>query len=184
MGVPDISRIRPFGPNSEYVNAIIEAPKGSQNKYRYDEDLGLFTFDKVLPIGHTFPFDFGFLPSTEGGDGDPLDILVLTERPTFVGCLIHAKLVGVIEAEQTQGGKTERNDRLIGIPLEVKTGKPAIMEKEQLDPKIVDSIAKFFVVYNELQGKKFKVLRHAGPERAEALVKIGMDNVLKHKKRA
>jgi inorganic pyrophosphatase len=62
-------------------------------------------FDKALPIGQTFPFDFGFLPSTKGDDGDPLDILILSDDPTFVGCLVHAKLLGVIEAEQTQNGK-------------------------------------------------------------------------------
>src|SRR5215475_6104288 len=120
--VRNISRLRPFGPKSEYVNVIIETPKGSRTKFKYDERENLFVFDKALPMGQSFPFDYGFVPSTKGGDGDPLDVMVIAE-PTFVGCLVHAKLLGVIEAEQTENGETERNDRLIAVPVEAKTGK-------------------------------------------------------------
>src|SRR5712675_1336309 len=88
MAIRDISRMRPFGPKSEYVNVIIETPKGSSTKFKYDDEHGVFVFDKAMPIGQSFPFDFGFVPSTEGGDGDPIDVLVLTDEPTFVGCLI------------------------------------------------------------------------------------------------
>jgi inorganic pyrophosphatase len=181
MSIRDIPRIRPFGPKSEYVNVIIETPKGSHMKFKYDEDNGLFIFDKTLPIGQTFPFDFGFLPSTRGGDGDPLDVLVLNEEPTFVGCLIHAKLLGVIEAEQTENGKTERNDRIVAIPVEVKSGKPPAGATTRLEPGIARNIIKFFVVYNRSQGKRFKALRVAGPERAESLIRRGMSNSHKRK---
>jgi inorganic pyrophosphatase len=180
--VHGISRMSPFGPKSEYVNAIIETPKGSRTKFKYDEELGLFMFDKALPIGQSFPFDFGFLPSTKGDDGDPIDILVLTEEPTFVGCLVHAKLLGVIEAEQTENGETERNDRLIAIPLEAKSGKPSEGAIDRLEPGLVRKISKFFVAYNELQGKRFKPLRSAGPERAEALIRSGMSRFQKRPK--
>jgi inorganic pyrophosphatase len=172
----DISRMRPFGPRSEYINVIIETPKGSQTKFKYDDEYGLFLFDKAMPMGQTFPFDFGFLPSTLGDDGDPLDVLVLSEEPTFVGCLIHAKLLGVIEAEQTENGKTERNDRLVATPLELKSGKPATRDKHQSDSSLTRNIAKFFVAYNAMQGKQFKLLRYAGPERAEQLIRIGISN--------
>jgi|SRR5262245_30466799 len=177
--VRDISRMRPFGPQSKYVNAVIETPKGSRSKFKYDEEHGLFMFDKALPIGQSFPFDFGFLPSTKGDDGDPLDVLVLTDEPTFVGCLVHAKLLGVIEAEQTENGKTERNDRLIATPLEAKSGKPSEGAIDCLKPSLVRNISKFFVAYNELQGKRFKTLRYAGPERAEALIRDGMSKFQK-----
>jgi inorganic pyrophosphatase len=177
--VHSISRMSPFGPKSEYVNAVIETPKGSRTKFKYDEELGLFMFDKALPIGQSFPFDFGFLPSTKGDDGDPIDILVLTDEPTFVGCLVHARLLGVIEAEQTENGETERNDRLIAIPLEAKSGKPSEGAIDRLEPGLVRKISKFFVAYNELQGKRFKPLRSAGPERAEALIRSGMSRFQK-----
>jgi len=174
--VRDISRMPPFGPKSEYVNAIIETPKGSRTKFKYDEEHGLFMFDKALPIGQSFPFDFGFLPSTKGDDGDPLDVLVLSDEPTFVGCLVHAKLLGVIEAEQTENGETERNDRLIAIPLEAKSGKPPDGAVDHIEESMFRKITKFFVAYNELQGKRFKALRYAGPERAEALIRSGISN--------
>src|SRR5262249_59130695 len=109
----------------------------SRTKFKYDEKHGLFIFDKALPIGQNFPFDFGFLPSTKGGDGDPLDILVLTDEPTFVGCLVHAKLLGVIEAEQTENGETNRNDRLIAVPIEVKSEKPSPGAIDRLEATIV-----------------------------------------------
>jgi inorganic pyrophosphatase len=169
----DLSRLRPFGPHAEYVNAIVETPKGSRIKYRYDPDAGLFLFDKMLPIGQTFPFDFGFLPSTKGGDGDPLDILLLVEEPTFAGCLVHAKLLGVIEAEQTQQDETERNDRFIAVPLEGKSGKPS-GTVTKLAPSMARKISQFFVAYNRLQGKRFKTLRIAGPDRAATLIREGM----------
>jgi inorganic pyrophosphatase len=179
MAVSDISRMRPFGPKSEYVNAIIETPKGSRTKFKYDEEHGLFMFDKALSFGQSFPFDFGFLPSTKGDDGDPLDVLVLTDEPTFVGCLVHAKLLGVIEAEQTENGETQRNDRLVAIPLEAKSGKPPEGAIDHLEQIMFRKITKFFVAYNELQGRRFRALRYAGPERAEALIRSGISNFQK-----
>jgi inorganic pyrophosphatase len=177
MPYRDIGRIRPFGPKSKYINAIIETPKGSPTKFKYDDESGLFLFDKAMPTGQAFPFDFGFLPSTLGDDGDPLDVLVLTEEPTFVGCLIHAKLLGVIEAEQIENGETERNDRLIAVPLEVKSGKPSARAICKLDSAVAQNISKFFVAYNEMQGKQFNLLRCSGPGRAEQLIEIGISNL-------
>jgi len=174
MPARDISRIRPFGPKSEYVNVIIETPKGSHTKFKYDPQHGMFMFDKVLPIGQTFPYDFGFLPSTKGGDGDPLDVLLLMDQPTFVGCLVRAKLLGVIEAEQTEKGKTERNDRFIAIPIEVKSGNPPAGSIQRLESSLAKTITDFFVAYNKLQGKQFKALSCLGPERAATLIRAGM----------
>src|SRR5690242_4249841 len=85
---------------SDLTNVVIECPKGSRNKYKYDEKLGLFKLSKVLPMGAVFPFDFGFIPSTRSEDSDPLDILVIMDEPGSVGCLLKVRLLGVIEAEQ------------------------------------------------------------------------------------
>ena len=95
--------------------AIIETPKGCRNKFDYDPETNLFMLGGLLPEGMMFPFDFGFIPSTLGDDGDPLDILVLMDAPTHSGCLIDVRLVGIITAEQTEDGKTEANDRLMGV---------------------------------------------------------------------
>src|SRR5689334_21473981 len=93
------------------VNAIVDTPKGSRNKFKYDQEKRMFKLGGVLPLGASFPFDFGYIPSTEGEDGDALDILILMDEPAFPGCLVPGKLIGVIEAEQTEAGKTNRNDR-------------------------------------------------------------------------
>ena len=106
--------------NEEWL-VVIETPKLSHNKYKFDEDRAVFILNDVLPEGMSFPYDFGFLPSTLGDDGDPLDILLLTEQPTFCGCVVPSRLVGVIEAEQTEtDGESERNDRLVAIPLKAR----------------------------------------------------------------
>src|SRR6202035_280241 len=97
--------------------AIIETPKGRRNKFDYDPHFGLFKLGGVLPEGLAFPFDFGFIPSTLGDDGDPLDVLVLMDEPAHVGCLLDVRIIGVIEAEQTKGGKTEVNDRLLAVAI-------------------------------------------------------------------
>ena len=184
MPQSNISHLQPFDRESGFLNVIIETPKGSRNKFKFDEKHGLFMFDKAMPIGQSFPFDFGFLPSTIDEDGDPLDVLLLTDEPTFVGCFVLAKLLGVIEADQTSDGKTNRNDRFIAVPIEVKSQKPPAGSIDNLDPILVEKISKFFIAYNELQGKKFKVLRFAGPERAMELIREGFANARTDKKKA
>src|SRR5436190_17387182 len=98
---------------TEIVNAVIETPQGSRNKYKYDPEMGLFRLSKVLPAGSEFPFSFGFIPRTLAEDGDPVDVLLLADEPVPVGCVVPARLIGVLEAENVDGGKKERNDRLI-----------------------------------------------------------------------
>ena len=113
-----LGTIDSMDPDEEEWRVIVETPQGSHNKYDYDTELHIFKLAKVLPEGLAFPFDFGFLPSTLGADGDPLDVLLMTEQQTFSGCLVPSRLIGVIEAEQTEvGGTGKRNDRLVAIPL-------------------------------------------------------------------
>ena len=97
------------------VQVVIETPKGSRNKFAFDTDQHVFVLKKVLPEGMVFPHAFGFIPHTKAEDGDPTDILVLMDEPSFVGCVVPSRLVGVMEAEQTEDGKTQRNDRLIAV---------------------------------------------------------------------
>src|SRR4051794_14166126 len=85
--MPPLTRLDVQDPKSGDLNVVIDTPKGSRNKFKYDEELGLFKLRKVLPLGAVFPFDFGFLPSTRGADGDPLDVLVLMDEPAFAGCV-------------------------------------------------------------------------------------------------
>jgi len=160
-----------FNPRGQ-LNAVVETPRGSRNKYKYDDKLGLYKVHKLLPTGIIFPFDFGFLPSTRGPDGDPLDVLVLMDEPAAVGCVVPARLAGVIEARQTQDGRTSRNDRLIGVAVSSHQYEEAQSIRD-LRPELLDQIETFFVVYNELQGRTFKPLGRYGASHALKLIRAG-----------
>jgi inorganic pyrophosphatase len=153
--------------------AIIETPKASRNKFDYDPATGLFRLAWVLPEGLEFPFDFGFVPSTLGDDGDPLDIIVLTDAPVHSGCLIDVRLIGIIEATQTEHGKTERNDRLIGVTVH-SLEHEGLSSLDKVSKTLLAQVEQFFISYNKQRGKKFKVLGTDGPKQAVEFLKIGI----------
>src|SRR5215203_1097228 len=182
MSVTNLSNLDAFH-DGEELNVVIETPKGSRNKYNYDEKLGLFKLGGVLPSGASFPFDFGFVPSSLGGDGDPLDVLVLMDEPAFAGCLVRTRLVGVVEAEQTErDGETTRNDRLIGVAADSRL-HTRVRTLESLGTTLLEEIEHFFVSYNQIKGKVFKPLGRSGPERARELVEEGMKHVRRPKRK-
>jgi inorganic pyrophosphatase len=162
--------VQPFDRKSGALNVIIDTPKGSRNKFAWDEELELFSLTGILPAGAAFPYDFGFIPNTRGGDGDPADVLVVLDEPAFVGCHVSCRLLGVIEAKQTLKGKTERNDRLIAVSADSRTHEK-LKNLSDLGPVVLDEIEHFFVSYNEMKGKKFKPLRRLGPVAARKLVR-------------
>nr|WP_067060800.1 inorganic diphosphatase [Mucilaginibacter sp. L294] len=140
------------------VTAMVESPKGFNQKFDYDPDEKRFRLSKILPAGLVFPFDFGMIPGTKGEDGDPLDIIVISESSTFPGCLIDCRIVGAFQAEQTErDGKTMRNDRFIGVPG-VSQLFSDIQTLEQLPEAILNQLEAFFENYNEQAGKHFKVI--------------------------
>ena len=94
---------------------MVECSEGKRGKFAYDPTLGGFELKRLLPAGTAFPLNFGFVPSTKADDGDPLDVMVIHDVPLPMGALVQVRLIGVIEAEQTEDGQTVRNDRLIGI---------------------------------------------------------------------
>ena len=168
------AKLKSFDEESGDLNVIIDTPKGSRNKYAYDEKIGFFVLKGVLTVGHSFPYDFGFIPNTKGGDGDPLDVLVLMDEPAFAGCLVPSRLIGVIEAEQTEkDGKTERNDRLIAVASNSKIHEN-IKSINDLNETLIDQIEHFFISYNEAKGKQFKPLGRFGSRKAKSLVEEGM----------
>lgn len=155
------------------LNVVVETPKGSRSKFKYDEKLGLFRLAGLLPEGHNFPFDFGFVPSTLAEDGDPLDVLVLLDAPTPMGCLVEARPIGVILAEQTEEGETVRNDRIIAVSVQSRLHS-GIERLDQINPRLLDEIEHFFRSYNEAKGKQFKVLDHPGPEEALRIIQASV----------
>ena len=182
MAVNNLLHLDAFHDEGE-LNVVIETPKGSRNKYDYDGRLGLFKLGGVLPSGASFPFDFGFVPSTLGGDGDPLDVLVLMDEPAFTGCLVRARLVGVVEAEQTErDGETTRNDRLVGVAAESRL-LARVRTLEHLGPDLLEEIEHFFVSYNQIKGKVFEPLGRFGPRRALEVVEEGAAAFRRSKRR-
>ena len=148
--------------------AIIETPKGCRNKFDYDPETGLFMLGGLLPEGMMFPFDFGFLPSTLGEDGDPLDIMVLMDAPAHVGCLIEVRIIGIITAEQTEDGKTESNDRLLGVAVHSYDHEDQQSIKD-VSKTLLDQVEEFFVSYNKQRGKKFKDYGHRRTEEGDQI---------------
>jgi inorganic pyrophosphatase len=149
---------------------VIETPGGSRNKFKFDPDLGFYTLSGVLPEGMVFPHAFGFVPGTKAADGDPEDILIIMDEPTFTGCVVPTRLLGVLEAEQTEKGKTERNDRLIAVAAGSRDYSDA-KSLDDLNSNMLKEIEQFFITYNKEKGKKFRVLGMRGPKHALKLVK-------------
>lgn len=157
--------------------AIIETPKGCRNKFDYDPDSNLFMLGGLLPEGMMFPFDFGFIPSTLGDDGDPLDVLVLMDAPAHVGCLIDIRLVGVISAEQSDHGVKETNDRLLGVAIH-SYDQEHIATVDDIGKARLSQLEEFFVSYNKQRGKKFRIKGTGGPQKA---IRFLMDGMKKQK---
>ena len=169
-----VGHLPAFNAESGELNAVVEAVKGSRNKFKFDQDLSLFIHDSVLPAGATFPFDFGFVPSTTGEDGDPIDVLILMDEPAFVGAVVPCRLVGAIEAEQTEAdGQTVRNDRLIAVAAESHLYSD-IKSLTEVPSTIIDEIEHFWVSYNKMKGKQFTPIGRAGRRKAKALVDAAM----------
>jgi inorganic pyrophosphatase len=162
-------KIPAFTNSKKHLHVIIETPKGSRNKFALDEELQVFKLKHVLPEGASFPYDFGFIPQTLAEDGDPIDVLVLMDAPAFAGCLVEVHIIGALEAEQTQKGKTVRNDRLLAVTTESRQHKE-VKHLKDLPKSLLEEIAHFFVSYNEARDIEFKIIGKAGPKEALKLV--------------
>jgi inorganic pyrophosphatase len=167
------------------VVVVVETPSQSGNKLKFDEELGLYRLDRVLPAGMTFPFDFGFIPQTVAEDGDPLDAIVLLPTPLYPGCVVKARLLGVIEAEQQERGKRtwERNDRIVAVAGGEK-GHAAERSLDDLDPFLLQAIDSFFATYHGLDGERFRVLARRGPGAAETVIRKAHDAFLAQRGKA
>ena len=157
-------------PNS--VDVVIETPKGSAQKYDYVPNTPFFKMKKILPSGMVFPYDFGFIPDTKGEDGDPLDVIVISEFQSFPGVIIKCRIIGAIKAQQSaekNSKKMIRNDRFLAIP-KCSNIFQNIKKITDLPKQITDQLEEFFVDYNRLEGKKFKADDKLGPHEAHQLI--------------
>ena len=153
-----------------HVRVVLESPQDSRNKLKYEPETDAFELSASLPAGMAFPFDFGFFPGTKAPDGDPLDCLVIMDAPAYPGVVVTVRLLGVIEAEQTDGdSKPFRNDRLIAV-AEGSTERGELRRLSDLDDALMTQIESFFATYDRLTGKSFKPIARHGRRRAKALL--------------
>ena len=148
----DLSRI-PAQPEPGLINVLIEIPAGSKNKYEFDKDLNAFALDRVLFSSVQYPYDYGFVPNTLADDGDPLDGMVIIDQPTFPGCVIAARPIGMLE--MIDGG--DRDEKILCVPSE----DPRYNQVESLKdiaPHRLDEIAEFFKTYKNLEKKVTEIL--------------------------
>ena len=170
----DLTKLPAFDEESECWHAVIETPKGSHHKFDFEPKFGCFELKRTLPEGMTFPLDFGFIPSTLGDDGDPVDVLVVLDFPAALGAMVKIRLIGAILAEQKEKNEDWiRNDRLIAVAGHSRT-LADIKSLDDLRPEQFDQLIEFFKQYNKLDGKHFRSAGNCDAKEAAALVRKGM----------
>jgi inorganic pyrophosphatase len=167
--MPDLLKL-PTRNDHDEVHVVIETPRGSAAKLEYDPELQVFTLSKALMLGLTYPYDWGFVPSTKGEDGDPIDALVLHDAATAPGLVLKCKIIGVLEVLQSEKGKKSiRNDRLIAVPRDSHREK-ADKDARDLPKQVREEIEKFFIATDELEAKELKFLGWKSPKTGERLI--------------
>jgi len=169
-----LDRLPTVDPDSGDLTVVIETPRGSRNKYKYDPERGVIRLGATLGEGLAFPHDFGFFPSTRGEDGDPLDVLLFLDSAVPPGCVATARLIGVLEVEQKEKRKPwKRNDRFFAVATPAHEHQ-RLKHLDDLRPHLLPEIEWFFTHYAGLNGKELRVVRRSGPARARKLLEAGV----------
>jgi inorganic pyrophosphatase len=160
----------PTWSDKQHIYAVVETPRGSRCKLDFDPKLKVFTLSKPLMAGLTYPYDWGFVPSTQAEDGDPLDVLIIHDAATYPGLVLRCRPIGVLKATQMRDGKKERNDRLFALPDRAPF-EGELKDIRHLPPRAVEELEKFFEATNALEDKKIKFLGWDGPDAAIKTIK-------------
>lgn len=168
-GLADPTQLNPVQKQDGVVQVVIETPKGSRNKFSFNSEQKVFGLRKVLPAGMVFPYDFGFLPRTKAPDGDPIDVLLLMDEPAYPGIVVRARLIGVMQGEQNDGGKKIRNDRLLAV-AEATHLYADVKSYTDLPARFLNELEEFFVNYHRLEGREYKLLGCKGVNVAQQLI--------------
>jgi inorganic pyrophosphatase len=166
------NRIKTFQPGGG-VNVVVESPRGSKVKFKFDPKLDVFTVSRPLVDGLVYPHDWGFVPSTRGPDGDPIDAMILWDRASFPGIVVACRLIGLAGVEQNRKktpGTRERNDRVIAVPLNAPQFD-TLRDIEDLSARKLKELESFFVAATTFENKEVELLGWSGAEQAYALVK-------------
>jgi inorganic pyrophosphatase len=160
----DLSRI-PAQPKPGILNVLIEIPGGSKNKYEFDKDLQAFALDRVLYSSVRYPYDYGFVPNTLADDGDPLDGMVIMDEPTFPGCIIAARPIGMLE--MIDGG--DRDEKILCVP-DKDPRYAHVKSIKDIAPHRLEEIAEFFRSYKNLEKKVTQILGWQDVDKVAPLV--------------
>jgi inorganic pyrophosphatase len=166
----DLSLI-PATPKPGIVNVLIEIAGGSKNKYEFDKDLNAFALDRVLYASVRYPYDYGFIPNTLADDGDPLDGMVIMDEPTFPGCVIAARPIGLLE--MIDGG--DRDEKILCVP-DKDPRYAGVKTLTDVAPHRLDEIAEFFRTYKNLEKKVTEILGWKDADQVAALVDTCVKN--------
>jgi inorganic pyrophosphatase len=160
----------PTWADDTHVHAVVETPKGSGCKLEFDPKLSAFTLAKPLIVGLTYPYDWGFIPSTRAEDGDPLDVMVMHDVATFPGVVLKCRPIGILEVRQTRNGERERNDRVFAVP-EGAGGVMDFHDVQQLPSGAKEKLERFFEATDALDDKSIEFLGWRGPGEAIRTIK-------------
>jgi inorganic pyrophosphatase len=160
----------PARTGSGHVHAAVETPRGARAKLKYEPELGAFVLSKSLMLGLTYPYDWGFIPSTLADDGDPLDVMIMHEAATSPGLILRCNVIGALLTVQSDKGKKERNDRLLAVPMHSHLERH-LNDARRLPNETCEELEKFFVATDELEEKKLKFEGWVGPKHALRLLK-------------
>lgn len=156
----------PTGPSADVLYAVIEIPKGSRNKYEYDKDKEAFALDRVLYSPFHYPAEYGIIPQTLWDDGDPMDILVMMDQPTFPGCVIETRPIGIMR--MIDGGDSD--DKVLGVPVN-DPRYTDVKDITDIPKQFLDEVEHFFTEYKRLEGKTTEVLGWDNAEKAFEAIK-------------
>jgi inorganic pyrophosphatase len=158
-------------------NFVVEAPRGSIVKWKYDPGRGAFVFQRALLLGLAYPYDWGFIPSTRASDGDPIDAMLLFDAPSWPGVVIPATAIGMLSMTQKEPGtKKERNDRIIMLP----TQAPRYEDVKDLPKRLREELEQFFVTTSEMTDKEVTIEGWEGPAAAEKAIDEAAQQYVHH----
>lgn len=164
------------------IHAVIETPRNLRHKYAYDQQYGLFRLKTIISEGLAWPYDYGFIPGTLGDDGDPLDILYLCDEPTFAGCLVTCRILGLVRL--TKNG--EENDRILAAAMPVEGVAQTTDQYDNIDDvpeELIESVSRFLVEYSSDSDNKIEFKGVDSRKKALAAVAQGMKALKKHRHR-
>jgi inorganic pyrophosphatase len=162
--------------SDDAFHVVVESPRGSASKIKYDADRRVMMLSRPLPSGLAYPHDWGFVPSTRVADGDPLDVMILWENVSYPGLVIPCRALGLLQAEQTnpKSRARERNDRVVAVPVNAPRCETRTVF--DLNERAREELEQFFLAAVAFEGKQLKLLGWAGPNEAMTLVRRSMSD--------